>query len=288
MNVSNLNMFNWFAVTAWGLGSILWVEIVRDVYHLLCHRIPALYRLHGWHHRVFRKDLTPLSQEIYQAAQWRHDLPESLVMLAMSLVLWGVALGWAPAWHWSALLGTLYTCTFIFGALVRGWGFEWAHELTDITHLPGAFEAPPTRWFVNRPYHWRHHFDNQNAYFCGALTFVDGLMGTALSLKGKTVAVTGASGTLGRSLLLHLYRAGAKPIALTTGTETITISPDGEILPLKTITWQTGKEDDLAELLEKVDILILNHGINVNGERSAEAIGKSYEINAFSSWRLME
>ncbi|MGC1196896.1 MAG: bifunctional sterol desaturase/short chain dehydrogenase [Geitlerinemataceae cyanobacterium] len=288
MNVSNLNMFNWFAVTAWGLGSILWVEIVRDVYHLLCHRIPALYRLHGWHHRVFRKDLTPLSQEIYQQAQWRHDLPESLVMLAMSLVLWGVALVWAPAWHWSALLGTLYTCTFIFGALVRGWGFEWAHELTDITHLPGAFEAPPTRWFVNRPYHWRHHFDNQNAYFCGALTLVDGLMGTALSLKGKTVAVTGASGTLGRSLLLHLYRAGAKPIALTTGTETITISPDGEILPLKTITWQTGKEDDLAELLEKVDILILNHGINVNGERSAEAIGKSYEINAFSSWRLME
>jgi monoglucosyldiacylglycerol epimerase len=288
MNVLNLSMLNWFAITAWGLGSILWVEIVRDLYHLLCHRIPALYRLHGWHHRVFRKDLTPFSEEIYQQAQWRHDLPESLVMLAMSLGLWGVALGWAPAWHWTALLGTLYTCTFIFGAVVRGWGFEWAHELTDITHLPGAFEAPPTRWFVNRSYHWRHHFDNQNAYFCGALTLVDRWMGTALSLKGKTVAVTGASGTLGRSLLLHLYRAGAKPIALSTGTEKITISPHGEMLTLQTITWQAGKEDNLAELLEKVDILILNHGINVNGERSAEAIVKSYEINAFSSWRLME
>jgi monoglucosyldiacylglycerol epimerase len=287
MNVLNLNMVNWLTLTAWGLGSILWAEIVRDVYHLLCHRIPMLYRLHGWHHRVFRKDLTPFSEEIYRQAQWRHDLPESLVMLAMSLVLWGVALGFS-AGHWGALVGTLYTCTFIFGAVVRGWGFEWAHELTDITHLPGAFESPPTRWFVNRPYHWRHHFDDQNAYFCGALTLVDGLMGTALSLKGKTVAVTGASGTLGRSLLLHLYRAGAKPIALTTGTETISIAPDGETLPLPTVTWQAGKESDLAQLLEKVDILILNHGINVHGERSAEAIAKSYEINAFSSWRLME
>jgi hypothetical protein len=37
-----------------------------------------------------------------------------------------------------------------------------------------------------------------------------------------------------------------------------------------------------------VDILILNHGINVHGERTADAIAKSYEINTFSSWRLLE
>ena len=57
---------------------------------------------------------------------------------------------------------------------------------------------------------------------------------------------------------------------------------------VKTITWQVGKESDLAAQLEKVDILILNHGINVHGERSEEAIAKSYEINTFSSWRLLE
>ncbi|MBE9040474.1 bifunctional sterol desaturase/short chain dehydrogenase, partial [Oscillatoriales cyanobacterium LEGE 11467] len=178
--------------------------------------------------------------------------------------------------------------TFIFGALVRGWGFEWAHELTDLTHLPGPFPSPPAHWFVNRQYHWRHHFDNQDAYFCGALTFVDRLMGTALSIKGKTIAVTGASGTLGRSLLLHLRTTGAKPIALTSSTETVTVTINGENVTIPTVRWQIGNETELAQLLEKVDILVLNHGVNVHGERTAEAIERSYQVNALSGWRLME
>ena len=142
--------------------------------------------------------------------------------------------------------------------------------------------------FVNRPYHWRHHFENQNAYFCGTLTLVDKLMGTALSLKGKTIAVTGASGSLGQSLLKHLHQAGAKVIALTSKDQTITLDIASQILEVKTITWQIGQEEKLAKLLEKVDILVLNHGINVHRERTAEAIAKSYEINTFSSWRMLE
>jgi phosphoglycolate phosphatase-like HAD superfamily hydrolase len=62
----------------------------------------------------------------------------------------------------------------------------------------------------------------------------------------------------------------------------------GESVPVKTITWKIGQESELAPHLEKVDILILNHGINVHGERTADAIAKSYEINTFSSWRLLE
>jgi hypothetical protein len=49
-----------------------------------------------------------------------------------------------------------------------------------------------------------------------------------------------------------------------------------------------GKETELAEELEKIDILILNHGINVHGDRTETAIYNSYEVNAFSSWRLLE
>jgi hypothetical protein len=63
---------------------------------------------------------------------------------------------------------------------------------------------------------------------------------------------------------------------------------NGENLPIKTLTWQVGNESELAAHLEKVDILILNHGINVHGARTADAIAQSYEINTFSSWRLME
>lgn len=266
---------------AWGLGSVLWVEIVRDFYHLLSHVYPPLYRLHVWHHRVFRPDLTAVSDTIYRQAHWRNDLPECLVMLSMSFVLWSIAYTVTPQTHWAAGVGSLYTLTFLLSAIARGCGWKWAHELTDLTHLPGPFLSPPSLWSVNRTYHWRHHFDNQKAYYCGTFTLVDKLMGTALSLKGKTIAVTGASGTLGRSLLVELQARGAKVIALTS------TQVDSD-LPIQTITWQVGKESELAQCLEKVDILVLNHGINVHGERTAEAIAKSYEVNTFSSLRLME
>jgi hypothetical protein len=271
-----------------GLGSVLWVELVRDLYHFLAHIWSPLYRLHVWHHRVFRPDLTTVSDEIYRQAHWRNDVPESLVMLLLSLLLWGVAYTITPQYHWAALAGSVYTITFLLSAIARGCGWQWAHELTDITHMPGPFLTPPSRWSVNRPYHWRHHFDNQKAYYCGTLTLLDKLMGTALSLKGKTIAVTGASGTLGQSLLAQLHRRGAKVIALTSTQQTMTLNVNGESLPVKTITWQVGEEAELAADLENVDILILNHGINVHGERTAEAIAKSYEINTFSSWRLLE
>jgi hypothetical protein len=141
---------------------------------------------------------------------------------------------------------------------------------------------------VNRPYHWRHHFDNQKAYYCGTFTLVDKVMGTALSLKGKTIAVTGANGTLGKSLLKHLHSNGAKVVALTSGSQPVNLEIGSEIVPVRTITWQIGRETELSDLLESVDILILNHGINVHAERSPRAIEQSYEVNAFSGWRLME
>ncbi len=281
-------VISWIATAAWGLGSVLWVELVRDFYHVLSHYWPPLYRLHVWHHRVFRPDLSAVSDTIYRQAQWRNDVPECLVMLLLSLLVWIVALSVAPQQQWAALAGSLYTLTFLLSAIARGSGLSWADEVTDLTHRPGPFLTPPSGWSVNRTYHWRHHFDNQKAYYCGTLTLVDKLMGTALSLKGKTIAVTGASGTLGRSLLQHLHSRGAKVIALTSNTQTLTFSRDGESLPIKTITWQVGKESELAAHLESVDILILNHGINVHGARTAEAIAQSYEVNTFSSWRLLE
>jgi monoglucosyldiacylglycerol epimerase len=276
------------AMTAWGLGSVLWAEVVRDFYHLLAHYWTPLYRLHVWHHRVFRPDLTAVSDTIYREAHWRNDVPEALVMLLLGLLLWGVAYTLAPEQHWAALSGCLYTLTFLFSAIARGSGIKGAEELTDVTHRPGQFLTPPSRWFVNRTYHWRHHFDNQKAYYCGTLTLVDQLMGTALSLKGKTVAVTGASGTLGQALLATLQERGAKVMALTSREQSVSLTVKGENIPVKTITWRVGQESDLAPILETVDILILNHGINVHGERTADAITKSYEINTFSSWRLME
>lgn len=278
----------WLAIGIWGLAGLIWVEVVRDTYHALSHAIPWLLRLHNWHHRVFRPDLTPVSTQIYRQAQWYNDVPESLVIIFGSLIFWAIAYWVSPEAHWGALVGTVYALSFLAGAIARGSGLPGAAELTDLTHTPGTFAQPPSNWFVNRSYHWRHHFDNQRSYFSGSFALVDKVLGTALSLKGKTVAVTGASGTMGRALLHHLYRNGAQPIALSSKNDPISIEVDGESIELKTVGWQVGEEDQLASFLEKVDILVLNHGTNVHGDRTKDAIAKSYEINAFSSWRLME
>ena len=270
------------------LLSVLWVELIRDLYHVLAHYWQPLGRLHNWHHRVFRPDLSVVSDDIYRQAHWYNDLPESLVMLVFSLIPSLVIYSLALPHQWAAWGGSLYTLSFLVGAIARGTGVPYADALTDVTHRSGDFKNLPSRWFVNRPYHWRHHFDNQNAYFCGTFTLVDKIMGTALSLKGKKIAVTGASGSLGRSLVKHLYLQGAKVTALTSQVQPLTLEIEGEIVPVKTITWQAGKETELLAELGKIDILILNHGLNVHGERTEEAVTKSYEINAFSSWRLME
>lgn len=273
------------------LLSIIWVELVRDCYHYLAHIWQPLYRLHSWHHRVFKPDLSVNSDTIYRQAQWYNDVPESLVMLVFSLVfaLLVIFQGWISSeYQWLAWLGSFYTLSFTGGAMARGLGVPHADEITDVTHRQGDFTSIPANWFVNRSYHWRHHFDDQNAYFCGTLTIVDRIMGTALSLKGKKIAVTGANGTLGRELIKQLYLKGAKVTALTSQDLELFINLKNEQIPIKTITWQVGEESKLNQIFEKIDILIINHGINVHGEKTAEAIEKSYEVNAFSGWRLME
>lgn len=276
------------AIAALVLASLLWVEIIRDGYHTLAHLWQPLYRLHVWHHRVFRPDLTPASEAIYRKAQWYHDVPEAMVMLAFSLLPGVIALSWKAPYQWASWTGSFYALSFLSSAIARGIGVPHADAMTDLTHRPGDFTSLPSPWFVNRAYHWRHHFDNQDAYYCGTLTLFDKLLGTALSLKGKRIAVTGASGALGRSLLQHLHQQGAKVTALTSQPQEIEIIINKEVLPIKTHTWKIGQESDLLELFTTIDILIINHGVNVGGQRTPDAIDYSYQVNTFSGWRLME
>ncbi|MGD1853597.1 MAG: bifunctional sterol desaturase/short chain dehydrogenase [Leptolyngbyaceae cyanobacterium] len=263
----------WILQGLWGLVSIFAVEMVRDSYHVASHLWSPLMRLHNWHHKAYRKDFTPVSTELYQKAQLYNDVPESLVMMA---VMAAVAV-LTPLWgFW---LGFLYGAGFLGAALLRSQGL--LHS-TDLTHEPGPLTTLPGLWLVNRTYHWRHHFDETTAYYAGYFTISDKIMGSALSLKGKTVAVTGASGTLGRALIKRLAAQGAKPIALSRSADAV-IEGAVQVVP-----WRSGEEQALKDLLSRVNILVINHGVNVHGQRSADAIAASLETNALSAWRLME
>ncbi|MBW4542336.1 MAG: bifunctional sterol desaturase/short chain dehydrogenase [Myxacorys chilensis ATA2-1-KO14] len=256
-----------------GLVSIVFADLVRDLYHLAGHYWQPLQKFHTLHHKAYRPDLTITSLETYQKAQWYNDVPEDLFMVGATAVLAYLSQGYGM---W---LGCLYSISFLIPAIARSQGF-WLQ--TDLTHKPGDLIEIPSHWRVNRSYHWRHHFDQGNAYFCSNVTLLDKLIGTSLSLKGKVVAITGASGTLGQALTEELLLQGAKVVALTTNTQ-------AELKPgIEVMHWQLGSETDLKNRLQGVDILILNHGVNVYGDCSFAAIQKSYEVNTFSTLKLAE
>jgi hypothetical protein len=112
---------------------------------------------------------------------------------------------------------------------------------------------------------------------------VDKILGTGLSLKGKTVALTGASGALGQALAAELLKHNAKVVALTTNPEKIAVQER-----VKIVKWELGNEYQLKESLNKVDILIINHGVNVYGDRTSAAIQNSYQVNTFSALELID
>ncbi|MBD2364194.1 bifunctional sterol desaturase/short chain dehydrogenase [Anabaena minutissima FACHB-250] len=260
--------------TSWGLFSLLLAEIFRDSYHALCHKVIWLGKWHNKHHMVYRRDLSIVSLKAYQESQLYHDILESSLLI---VVLTIIALIAQQIGLW---LGVVYACTFLFGASLRY--FQGSID-TDYNHLPGPLEKSPSVWWVNRSYHWRHHFDDVNAYYSGVFSLVDKILGTGLSLKGKTIAVTGASGALGQALTAELLKHNAKVVGLTTNPDKLPTDNGLKIIP-----WELGNEAELKVTLEKVDILIINHGVNVYSNRTPQAINSSYEVNTFSALRLMD
>jgi len=110
-----------------------------------------------------------------------------------------------------------------------------------------------------------------------------------LPLQGRTVAVSGAGGSLGQALLQQLHRQGASLVALTTRQETLQLkAADGSPIPLRQVTWSCGEEEALSAVLQDCDLLVINHGFNSHGDRSPDAVERSLQVNALSSWRLLE
>jgi sterol desaturase/sphingolipid hydroxylase (fatty acid hydroxylase superfamily) len=271
---------NWVLVNTclqfagWGVFSLALAEVLRDSYHVLCHQVGWLSQWHNKHHMVYRRDLSIVSLKAYQDSQLYHDIFESSLLV---IVLTLIALFVHQMGLW---LGVVYGFTFLFGASLRY--FQGKID-TDYNHLPGPLQIIPSVWWVNRSYHWRHHFDNVNAYYSGVFPLVDKILGTALSLKGKTVALTGASGALGQALAAELLKHNAKVVALTTNPEKLATHTE-----LKVVSWELGHEAQLKDCLAKIDILIINHGVNVYASRTSQAINSSYEVNTFSALRLMD
>ena len=109
------------------------------------------------------------------------------------------------------------------------------------------------------------------------------------AMERPVVAITGASGALGQALLRSWHRRGARLIALSCGPRQLDLcSAAGEPIPLHQELWCAGEEEALRPLLAEVDVLVINHGVNVLAARDAAATARSLEVNALSGWRLLE
>ena len=107
--------------------------------------------------------------------------------------------------------------------------------------------------------------------------------------SGKRCAVTGAGGSFGRALLLQLHLQGADLVALRHSEGALElVDANGQLVPVQTVSWQVGEEQQLQELLAGVQILVINHGINRIGARDAAAAMESLEVNTLSALRLLE
>jgi monoglucosyldiacylglycerol epimerase len=268
-----------------GLGSVIGAELVRDLYHLAGHYWQPLQDIHNLHHKAYRRDLSMTSLDAYKKAQWYNDVPEALVMVAITALIAAAAqiFGlWLGMW-----VGCLYSIAFLIPAIARSQGYLLQ---TDLTHKPGDLIEIPSQWSVNRTYHWRHHFDQGNAYFCSTIPLVDKALGTSLSLKGKVIGITGASGALGQALIETLSVQGAKVVAITTNKDINTSTNQNIQLSseIEIVYWQIGNESELQARFKNIDILILNHGVNVYGDRTATAVQTSYDVNTFSTLKLAE
>ena len=112
---------------------------------------------------------------------------------------------------------------------------------------------------------------------------------TPASNRPITVAITGAQGSLGQALLRRWHGCGATLIALTSSSHPLTLKEaNGQPIPVRQVRWRVGEEAALTGLLGEVDLLVLNHGVNVHGGRSATDTALSLEVNALSGWRLLE
>ena len=111
-------------------------------------------------------------------------------------------------------------------------------------------------------------------------------LSTDSRFKNLKIAITGAKGSLGQSLIDQLKKKGAYVAGLTHSEKEEIVSINRT--PDEWIVWSCGKEKLLSEKLNDFDILILNHGFNPKSLFDSYSIKKTIEINSLSYLRLIQ
>ena len=102
--------------------------------------------------------------------------------------------------------------------------------------------------------------------------------------RGSRVGITGARGALGQALASRFQQAGAVVTGFTHGDP-----PTENESPVDHwVSWSCGQEEALLTHFRNLDVLVLNHGINPQGDQRPGTMSKTLEVNALSSWRMLQ
>lgn len=224
----------WLLAQAVGLFVV--ATFVFDAIHFTLHQclksrwgwLRTLASPHQAHHDFFDRVLAYHEEAVVPNIIW-HVIPEyGTQMLVCALAF--LVLDALP------VVAVMAVFTVIFVVVLILQGKDRNHRLLPI--LPAARET----LFVGPPYHALHHVYPES-YMSSYTTLFDRLMGTACQIKGRRVALTGASGSFGAALRSRLERLGA------------------EVLPLKFgVDYRYENYSGADAALAQADILVLAHG----------------------------
>ncbi|MBE9080216.1 sterol desaturase family protein [Romeria aff. gracilis LEGE 07310] len=239
-------------IILWALTSIILLELVRVLYHVLHHESKILYsRFHRWHHCAYKGSFQNKDSLACCKSFWYYDLPEAFSMVIAGIALLGV-LNLSESPSLDAISGTLIGCCYalreVLFTVFKFCGVQWEID-ADVNHSTDeSLVAKPGKWKVNLSYHWRHHFHNEGVYLSGIYSFFDQLLGTAVSLRSRRIASLGELGELSQPLQEELMKSGARP-SIETKLNASSNFNKVDILILNAMS----ENEDIEELLECVN-----------------------------------
>jgi hypothetical protein len=218
---------------------------VFDVIHFILHRclssrrrvLRRLAGLHQAHHDFFDAQMHYHEDALVPNLVW-HVTPEYATQMAVCALAF-FALDPMPVFTVMAVF------TVLFGVAMVLRGKDYNHVSYSTVPVPRGVVL------VRAPYHALHHAFPDN-YLSSYTTLFDRVVGTACQIRGRRVAITGASGSFGSAMKSLLERAGALVVALKYGVD---------------YTYEDYSGAD--PVLASADILILAHG--AKGEQAMAA-----------------
>lgn len=215
-------------------ASTLFDVVHYTLHHFLKSRHALLRRVGGLHqaHHDFYTDTLQFDERFARANLLWHVIPEFANQVAFTLP------GYFLFGPWPVAVALTIETT-IFALVVSRGGMD-DHHIT--LENRGNRRNPDGGLFVTADYHAQHHI-HPDRFFSSYLTAFDRLMGTACQIQGRTVALTGASGSFGSAMARLIEREGATVIPLKHG-----------------LDFTADDATPADDVLREADILVLAHG----------------------------